>query len=59
MSNRKSSRKPDEQDTPGRPTETGSRQQQQPCQGSQTGNPEIDSKAKDPPPSTPDVRNEK
>jgi hypothetical protein len=59
MSQKSSRKPPDEPDTPGRPTATGTRQQTRPDQGSQTGNPEVDSKAKDLPSSTPDVRNEK
>jgi hypothetical protein len=48
-----------EPDTPGRPKPESTRQQTQPDQGSQTGNSEVDSKAKGPPASTPHVRNEK
>jgi hypothetical protein len=59
MSRKSPRRQPTEPDTPGRPTEAGSRQQSQPDQGSQTGNPDVDSKAKGPPSSTPHVRNEK
>lgn len=59
MSGKTEGKKSGVQDTPGRPDSASSRQQTQPDQGSQTGAPEIDSKAKGPPSSTPHVRNEK
>jgi hypothetical protein len=59
MSRKPSQQQPREQDTPGRPDAAGSRQQTHPDQGSQTGAPELDSKAKGNPASTPHVRHEK
>jgi hypothetical protein len=47
------------QDTPGRPKSSSSRQQTQPKQGGNTGNPEIDRQADARPPQSEDVRNEK
>lgn len=45
-------------DTPGRPNDSGSRQQTHPDQQTQTGSPELDSKSsgKRKPDRTPDVR---
>ena len=37
-----------DQDTPGRPKSSASRQQTQPNQGSQTGKPDMESKDRDP-----------
>jgi hypothetical protein len=59
VSEKPSSKQSGEQDTPGRPKPSGSRQQTQPNQGNQTGNPDVDSRTKGPPRTTPHVRNEK
>jgi hypothetical protein len=48
-----------EQDTPGRPKSSSSRQQTRPDQGTQSGNPEIDSKTEGKPRHNHHVRNEK
>lgn len=48
-----------EQDTPGRPKPSASRQQTQPQQGAQSGSPQVDSKSKTQPSHKHDVRNEK
>jgi hypothetical protein len=47
------------QDTPGRPKSGSSRQQTQPGQGAQTGNPDLDSKTGHRPRNDHHVRNEK
>jgi hypothetical protein len=47
------------QDTPGRPKSESSRQQTQPNQGAQTGNPDTDSKGGHHPRNDHHVRNEK
>jgi hypothetical protein len=48
-----------DQDTPGRPKPSASRQQTQPNQGAQTGNSEVDSKGGHQPHNDHHVRNEK
>jgi hypothetical protein len=47
------------QDTPGRPKSGSSRQQTQPDQGAQTGDPDLDSKSAHHPRNDHHVRNEK
>jgi len=58
MSQRTPDKKQD-QDTPGRPNAGASRQQTQPDQGSQTGQPDLDSKSDHHPRNDHHVRNEK
>ena len=48
-----------EQDTPGRPKAGASRQQTQPDQGAQTGNPQVDAESVHEPRHDHHVRNEK